>query len=158
MMFYEVNLKGIYETFMYLNITSLGMVWQQTWSQWHPISIFFTKGIKQERDKIPVSSVHLYIKSMQFEPILLRVVCNCIVTRVRVYDEILPEPEGNAKGGARRISFSITSTSQYFLVLTPWACNIFLYLLRFLAQYGSVYSLGGIFSRIHLLRTLPGQL
>ena len=24
-------------------------------------------------------------------------------------------------------SISITSTSQYFLVLTPWACNIFSY-------------------------------
>ena len=26
--------------------------------------------------------------------------CNCIVTRGGVYDEILPEPEGNPKGGA----------------------------------------------------------
>ena len=26
--------------------------------------------------------------------------CNCIVTRGGVYDEILPEPEGNPEGGA----------------------------------------------------------
>ena len=26
--------------------------------------------------------------------------CNCIVTRGEVYDEILPEPEGNPEGGA----------------------------------------------------------
>ena len=30
--------------------------------------------------------------------------CNCIVTRGGVYDEILPEPEGNHEGGARGIS------------------------------------------------------
>ena len=30
--------------------------------------------------------------------------CNCIVTRGGVYDEILPEPEGNPEGGARGIS------------------------------------------------------
>ena len=30
--------------------------------------------------------------------------CNCIVTRGGVYDEILPEPEGNPMGGARGIS------------------------------------------------------
>ena len=62
---------------------------------------------------------------------------DCIVTRVRVYDEILPEPSGNPsappsgfRSGSGNISsytptqitiqsFSITSTSQYFLVLTP---------------------------------------
>ena len=30
--------------------------------------------------------------------------CNCIVTRGGVYNEILPEPEGNPEGGARGIS------------------------------------------------------
>ena len=30
--------------------------------------------------------------------------CNCIVTRGGVYNEILPEPEGNPKGRARGIS------------------------------------------------------
>ena len=29
---------------------------------------------------------------------------DCIVTQVGVYDEILPEPEGNPEGGARGIS------------------------------------------------------
>ena len=37
--------------------------------------------------------------------------CNCIVTRGGVYDEILPEPEGNPEGGGR------DRASQYFLVL-----------------------------------------
>ena len=59
------------------------------------------------------------------------------MTRGGVNDEILPEPEGFPEGSGN-ISlytltlvmiqpFSITSTSQYFLILTPWACNIFLY-------------------------------
>ena len=30
--------------------------------------------------------------------------CNCIVTRGGVYDELLPEPEGNPGGGALGIS------------------------------------------------------
>ena len=62
---------------------------------------------------------------------LVEVIKNdCIVTQVGVYNEILPEPEGNAEGfpeGSGDISsytpirvtiqsFSITSTSQYFLV------------------------------------------
>ena len=33
--------------------------------------------------------------------------CNCIVTRGRVYDEILPEPEGNPEGGTREISWGL---------------------------------------------------
>ena len=63
--------------------------------------------------------------------------CNCIVTRGGVYDEILPELEGfpDVLGNISsyiltRVTiqpFSITSTNQYFLVLTPWACNIFSY-------------------------------
>ena len=39
--------------------------------------------------------------------------CNCIVTRVGVYNEILPEPEGNPVGGARGISRGLR---QYFIV------------------------------------------
>ena len=59
--------------------------------------------------------------------------CNCIVRR----NEILPEPEGFPEGSGNISSytltqvtiqsFSITSTSQYFFILTPWACNIFSY-------------------------------
>ena len=59
------------------------------------------------------------------------------MTREGVYDEILPEPEEFPKGSGNISSytptqvtiqsFSITSTSQYFLVLTPRACNIFSY-------------------------------
>ena len=55
--------------------------------------------------------------------------CNCIVTRGGVSDEILPEPKGFPEGSGNVSSytptqitiqsFSITSTSQYFLVLTP---------------------------------------
>ena len=59
--------------------------------------------------------------------------CSCIVTRGGVCNEILPDPEGNPEGfpeGSGNFSlytptqvtiqsFSITSTSQYFLVLTP---------------------------------------
>ena len=55
--------------------------------------------------------------------------CNCIVTRGGVYHEILPEPEGFPEGSGNISSytltqvtiqqFSITSTSQYFLVLIP---------------------------------------
>ena len=55
--------------------------------------------------------------------------CNCIVTRGGAYNEILPEPEGNPEGSGnissytptqvRIQSFSITFTTQYFLVLTP---------------------------------------
>ena len=58
-----------------------------------------------------------------------RLDCNCIVTRGGVYNEILPEPEGFSEGSgnfssyplthATIQSFSITSTGQYFLVLTP---------------------------------------
>ena len=39
--------------------------------------------------------------------------CNCIVTRVGVYNEILPEPEGNPVGRARGISQGLR---QYFIV------------------------------------------
>ena len=52
---------------------------------------------------------------------------NCIVTRGGVYNEILPEPEGFLEGSGnissytptlvRIQSFSITSTTEYFLVL-----------------------------------------
>ena len=41
------------------------------------------------------------------------VYCNCIVTRVGVYDEISPEPEGNPEGGARGISRGLR---QYFTI------------------------------------------
>ena len=55
---------------------------------------------------------------------------NCIVMRGGVYDEILPEgPEGFPEGSGNILSytptrvtiqsFSITSTSKYFLVLNP---------------------------------------
>ena len=37
----------------------------------------------------------------------------CIVTRVRVYDEILPEPSGNPSGSVLGISFGLR---QYFIV------------------------------------------
>ena len=50
------------------------------------------------------------------------VYCNFMVTRGGVYDEILPEGSGNISSYTQtRVtiqSFSITSTSQYFLVLT----------------------------------------
>ena len=55
--------------------------------------------------------------------------CNCIVARGGVNDEISPEPEGFPEGSGDISSytptlvtiqsFSITSTSQYFLVLGP---------------------------------------
>ena len=68
--------------------------------------------------------------------------CNCIVTREGVYNEILPEAEGNPEGGARGISrglrqfssytptqvkiqsYSITSTSQYFDKRLSISCDI----------------------------------
>ena len=37
----------------------------------------------------------------------------CIVTRVRVYNEILPEPSGNLSGSALGISLRLR---QYFMV------------------------------------------
>ena len=59
------------------------------------------------------------------------------MTRGGVYNEILPEPEGFPEGSGNISSYTltrvtiqlflITSTNQYFLVLTPWACNIFSY-------------------------------
>ena len=65
----------------------------------------------------------------QYCPTLLGVYCNCIVTREGVCDEILPEPVGFPEGSGnissytqtqvKIQSFSITSTSQYVLVLTP---------------------------------------
>ena len=53
------------------------------------------------------------------------------MTRGKVYNEILPKPEGFLEGSGNTSSytptwvtiqsFSIASTSQYFLVLAPWA-------------------------------------
>ena len=67
--------------------------------------------------------------SYAFSAAGMRHYCNCIATRGGVYDEILPEPEGFTEGSGNISSytltqvtiqsFSITSTSQYFLVLTP---------------------------------------
>ena len=45
--------------------------------------------------------------------VYLKVHCNCIVTRGGVYNEILPEPEGNPKGRARGISRGLM---QFFIV------------------------------------------
>ena len=46
-------------------------------------------------------------------PTMLLQYCNCIVTRGRVYNEILPEPEENPESGARGISRGLR---QYFIV------------------------------------------
>ena len=74
--------------------------------------------------------------------------CNCIVARGGVNDEISPEPEGFPEGSGDISSytltqvtiqsFSITSTSQYFLVFGPPGE----------AQYGFVLPLGAI--RTHI--------
>ena len=46
--------------------------------------------------------------------------CNCIVMRGGVYDEILPEPEGNPEGGARGISRGLR---RYFIVYPDLSHN-----------------------------------
>ena len=45
---------------------------------------------------------------------------DCIVTRVGVYDEILPEPSGNPFGSALRISLGVR---QYFMVYPSFRHN-----------------------------------
>ena len=49
---------------------------------------------------------------------------NCIVTRGGVYNEILPDPEGNPEGGVQGIS---RLESQYSLSQLSLLANIFLY-------------------------------
>ena len=68
----------------------------------------------------------------------------CLVTNTRT---ILSREEGSGD-----IS-SITSSSQYFLVLAPWACNIFSFWLR-----EPVSPLGAIWTRIASLTTLVWHL
>ena len=81
----------------------------------HYLSQYTTQNISTQTHT-PVQ----YIPEMCQSAITSNPDCNCIVTRGGVYDEILPEPEGNPEGGARGIS----NIFQYWLVELA---NIFQY-------------------------------
>ena len=75
------------------------------------------------------SSTSQYEKIMQAHGVNMRKYCIRIRRKGGIYGKIWPEPEGNPEGSGNISlftptqvtiqSFSITSTSQYFLVLTP---------------------------------------
>ena len=75
------------------------------------------------------SSTSQYEKKLQAHGVNMRKYCIHIRTRGGIYGKIWPEPEGFPEGSDNISSytptqvtiqsFSITSTSQYFLLLTP---------------------------------------